>query len=212
MPLSTKPHRQAAATVAPSTSEQTVCASGVYTTGEQKVSAITPSIVGNLDASSFASSIVAAIEGKGVTVPADTLLNGMAALIESIEAGGSASGLVCGEFTMASDNMSFGLEIEKPEGFVNGSVPTLAVAYNKTYTKVESQEAQLLCRALALVASNGGVGVRYSQYATKTGGGLFDDPAKVCKWYGVKLWFYGSKDANYRAMRAGDTYGWFYII
>ena len=77
----------AAATVSPSTSEQTVCASGVYTTGAQKVSAITPSIVGNLDASSFASSIVAAVEGKGVTVPDGTLLDGMASLIESIEAG-----------------------------------------------------------------------------------------------------------------------------
>ena len=80
--------KKAAATVAPSTSEQTVCASGVYTTGAQKVSAITPSIVGNLDASSFAASIVAAIEGKGVTVPDGTLLDGMASLIESIEAGG----------------------------------------------------------------------------------------------------------------------------
>ena len=85
--------RKAAATVAPSTSEQTVCASGVYTTGAQKVSAITPSIVGNLDASSFAASIVAAIEGKGVTVPDGTLLDGMAALIESIEAGGGGSQL-----------------------------------------------------------------------------------------------------------------------
>lgn len=84
--------RKAAATVAPSTSEQTVCASGVYTTGEQKVSAITPSIVGNLDASSFAASIVAAVEGKGVTVPAGTLLDGMASLIESIEAGGGEGG------------------------------------------------------------------------------------------------------------------------
>lgn len=83
--------RKAAATVAPSTSEQTVCASGVYTTGEQKVSAITPSIVGNLDASSFAASIVAAIEGKGVTVPSGTLLDGMAALIESIETGGGGA-------------------------------------------------------------------------------------------------------------------------
>ena len=80
--------KKAASTVAPSTSEQTVCASGVYTTGEQKVSAITPSIVGNLDASSFAASIVAAIEGKGVTVPDGTLLDGMAALIESIQTGG----------------------------------------------------------------------------------------------------------------------------
>lgn len=36
------------------------------------------------------SAIKAAIEGKGVTVPDGTLLDGMAALIESIEAGGSA--------------------------------------------------------------------------------------------------------------------------
>ena len=81
--------KKAAATVAPSTSEQTVCASGVYTTGEQKVSAITPSIVGNLDASSFAASIVTAIEGKGVTVPTGTKLSGLAALIESIQTGGA---------------------------------------------------------------------------------------------------------------------------
>lgn len=38
-------------------------------------------------------SIVAAIEGKGVTVPDATLLDGMAALIESIEAGGGAGEL-----------------------------------------------------------------------------------------------------------------------
>lgn len=80
--------KKAAATVAPSTSEQTVCASGVYTTGAQKVSAITPSIVGNLDASSFAASIVAAVEGKGVTVPDGTLLDGMAEAIAAIQTGG----------------------------------------------------------------------------------------------------------------------------
>ena len=37
--------------------------------------------------------IKAAIEGKGVTVPETTLLDGMAALIESIEAGGGGSEL-----------------------------------------------------------------------------------------------------------------------
>lgn len=97
--------RKAAATVAPSTSEQTVCASGVYTTGEQKVSAITPSIVGNLDASSFAASIVAAVEGKGVTVPNGTLLDGMASLIESIEGGGGGGSvkLAHGTLIFASD-------------------------------------------------------------------------------------------------------------
>lgn len=45
--------------------------------------------------------IVAAIEGKGVTVPDTTMLDGMAALIESIEAGGNPFGVTCtyGTFT-----------------------------------------------------------------------------------------------------------------
>ena len=107
--------RKAAATVAPSTSEQTVCASGVYTTGEQKVSAITPSIVGNLDASSFAASIVAAVEGKGVTVPDGTLLDGMAALIESIEAGGVQIGnfstINYGSFQLAEDASEYTIDL-----------------------------------------------------------------------------------------------------
>ena len=46
--------------------------------------------------------IKAAIEGKGVTVPDATLLDGMAALIESIEAGGGgASGISFGVYTPA---------------------------------------------------------------------------------------------------------------
>lgn len=48
--------------------------------------------------------IKAAIEGKGVTVPDATLLDGMAALIESIQAGGGdgASTLWGGKFTTGS--------------------------------------------------------------------------------------------------------------
>ena len=39
--------------------------------------------------------IQTAIEGKGVTVPSGTLLDGMAALIESIEAGGGGGNVTC---------------------------------------------------------------------------------------------------------------------
>ena len=46
--------------------------------------------------------IKAAVEGKGVTVPAGTLLDGMAALIESIEAGGGVSGIAYGIYIPAS--------------------------------------------------------------------------------------------------------------
>ncbi len=48
------------------------------------------------------SAIKTAIEGKGVTVPDGTLLDGMAALIESIEAGGGD--YVIGSVTPASDS------------------------------------------------------------------------------------------------------------
>ena len=48
--------------------------------------------------------IKTAVEGKGVTVPDGTLLDGMAALIESIEAGGGGSGnFATGTFTTTDD-------------------------------------------------------------------------------------------------------------
>lgn len=50
--------------------------------------------------------IKTAIEGKGVTVPAGTLLDGMAALIESIEAGGGGN-IVAGSFTPTSNMKTF---------------------------------------------------------------------------------------------------------
>lgn len=46
--------------------------------------------------------IKAAIEGKGITVPDATLLDGMAALIESIEAGGGATGITTGVYIPTS--------------------------------------------------------------------------------------------------------------
>ena len=47
--------------------------------------------------------IKTAIEGKGVTVPSGTLLDGMAALIESIEAGGGSGNFATGTFTTTDD-------------------------------------------------------------------------------------------------------------
>lgn len=52
------------------------------------------------------SAIKAAIEGKGVTVPDGTLLDGMASLIESIEAGGGGN-IVAGSFTPTSNMNTF---------------------------------------------------------------------------------------------------------
>lgn len=60
--------------------------------------------------------IKAAIEGKGVTVPDGTLLDGMASLIESIEAGGGAGELFHTEITPATSGEVLTLEVgEKGE-------------------------------------------------------------------------------------------------
>ena len=100
------------------------------------------------------SSIKAAIEGKGVTVPEATLLDGMASLIESIEAGGVNynSTIVSGSFTLSErtkiPNQTYATSnafiIEHNSGFVPRAVflytekietdcPTLYVSVVKKY-------------------------------------------------------------------------------
>ena len=54
--------------------------------------------------------IKTAIEGKGVTVPDTTLLDGMASLIESIEAGGGVSGITYGIYIPSVTGKSHTIE------------------------------------------------------------------------------------------------------
>ena len=74
--------------------------------------------------------IQTAIEGKGVTVPSGTLLDGMAALIEGIEAGG-------GNFSVETGSITFA-ESYKPKStplvisHSLGKIPFAFIAYNGT--------------------------------------------------------------------------------
>lgn len=81
------------------------------------------------------SAIKAAIEGKGVTVPDGTLLDGMAALIESIEAGGGGSFDLSNFLKNITDVISFsftptrdgaGYNITKPS---TNSIPRMGFVY-----------------------------------------------------------------------------------
>lgn len=80
--------------------------------------------------------IKAAIEGKGVTVPDATLLDGMAALIESIEAGGGSGGngiiFTTGIFTPADDTTSITIQ----HGL--GVVPDIVAYWAQESTTVAS--------------------------------------------------------------------------
>ena len=73
--------------------------------------------------------IKAAIEGKGVTVPDATLLDGMAALIDSIEVGGGGFQVALGTFTPAETKALNSLppvSIEHNAGFT----PDVFIFYN----------------------------------------------------------------------------------
>ena len=71
--------------------------------------------------------IKTAIEGKGVTVPDGTLLDGMAALIESIEAGGGGGAKTAsGTFTLASPAFSYQVTHNL------GTVPNFALIWQDT--------------------------------------------------------------------------------
>ena len=63
-----------------------------------------------------------AIEGKGVTVPDATLLDGMAALIESIQAGGGGLNVEYGTVTVAEDMR----KLSVPHNL--GAIPKLYIA------------------------------------------------------------------------------------
>ena len=81
--------------------------------------------------------IKAAIEGKGVTVPDGTLLDGMAALIESIEAGGGAGELFHTEITPATSGEVLTLEVgekgERIEAMIVSVKVGSAFEYGKNY-------------------------------------------------------------------------------
>lgn len=97
--------KKAAATVSPSTSEQTVCASGVYTTGAQKVAAITKNLLAQLDPDFVAANIKKDVDLFG--------------LVGTLEAGGATDGageMFYAEITPATSGEVLTLEVgEKGE-------------------------------------------------------------------------------------------------
>ena len=81
------------------------------------------------------SAIAAAIAGKGVTVPSGTLLDGMAALIESIEAGGGGSFDLSNFLQNITDVISFSFTPTRDGGSYNiikpstNSIPRMGFVY-----------------------------------------------------------------------------------
>ena len=75
--------------------------------------------------------IKTAIEGKGVTVPDATLLDGMAALIESIEAGSISNNIVAGSFTLA-ESLTTSSPLYIDVTFPKDELPLMYLVYENT--------------------------------------------------------------------------------
>lgn len=100
--------------------------------------------------------IQTAIEGKGVTVPSGTLLDGMAALIDSIEKGGGGAKIITGEFTL--DTADTGVLIEHNLS----EVPNFAYYFALLAPSTSNQYGNYVTRFFAIYLD----GIHYSYYVS----------------------------------------------
>lgn len=107
------------------------------------------------------SAIKTAVEGKGVTVPDGTLLDGMAALIESIEAGGGD--VVLGEITFTSSE-----NVTLTDAFpVRSQVPKAFFWFEKGMNYNDDTHTKM--RPLALIAARNDGGTENDTAGRYTG-------------------------------------------
>lgn len=146
--------------------------------------------------------IKTAIEGKGVTVPAGTLLDGMAALIESIEAGGGGTKISIGTYTPTGNTA----HITVPH--MLGVIPTFAFV---CLVNGGSETGLLMLFQSELTRD---VNHPYSDYVGE-GEPLTSDGSTEQKPYNTKA--YGANESNvsfgintsgYSLFIAGNTYQW----
>ena len=146
------------------------------------------------------SAIKAAIEGKGVTVPDATMLDGMAALIESIEAGGTIGGrkFISGEITFSE-------------------TPTSEITISHDSLGLRSQPFVFL--AATATAPSDHIGALIS---ARAGSGVYVNSSKrfsVLSGTSQTIDCYGSaadtsftiQSASAKKMLAGKTYIWFRV-
>lgn len=124
--------------------------------------------------------------------------------------GGGEFKVLTGEFVLAQDSMSYGLEIQAPDGYEKGTVPKFCAVVNTT-SLLSTQNTQTTTRCL-FIYSDGETAYRRSSSADAAQNVVADEPGKVCKWNGVKMWIYGSNDANYNQFRAGDVYKYYIVL
>lgn len=147
------------------------------------------------------SAIAAAIAGKGVAVPDGTLLDGMAALIEAIQAGGTST-LFSGTITPSEDATSISIQHNM------GKVPKIIYIVTSNYTVNYISHCTWVVENSFLIPSKGG------RFYGKTS----SPPNTLLILFGANTGFTSSiKDqtatldsgSSSAKFHAGDTYNWY---
>ena len=140
--------------------------------------------------------IKAAIEGKGVTVPDGTLLDGMAALIESIEAGvgGGANNVSFGTYTAVESDVA-----HKVEHSLGTTPAALLFLYVGLPTDISSKYDDSL--VAHIIPNKDSVSYRWMIYRSR-----FTEGALSAKATSI-LWSTGTANVNFdRVNNINDQY------
>ena len=166
--------------------------------------------------------IQTAIEGKGVTVPSGTLLDGMAALIESIEAGSTSNNIVVGSFTL-SESLTTSSPLYIDITFPKDELPLMYLVYEDTSNLSHRDTSHTARRLRSVIAirekSNGtdyhtfmaiGSYNNASQYSMKYAGGTInyvnDDYPTAGGVHGSMTISLVAKQIRFEATSDGEPY------
>lgn len=145
--------------------------------------------------------IAAAIAGKGVTVPDGTMLDGMAALIEAIQAGGTST-LFSGTITPSEDATSISIQHNM------GKDPKIIYIETSNYTVGYISHCIWVIKSSFSIPSNGG-----TFYGKTT-----SPPNTLLTWFGSNTGFNSSINnqtaelytgSSRAKLHAGETYNWY---
>lgn len=153
--------------------------------------------------------IKAAIEGKGVTVPDATLLDGMAALIDSIEAGGGD--VVLGEITFTSNE-----NVTITDAFpVRSQVPKAFFWFEKGLNFTDTTHTKRRPLALIAARSDGGTTIdtagKYTGAYVQTSSGSNNPSASTINATNMFNRTSENTSNNYAIMRGNYNTGTLYF-
>ena len=91
------------------------------------------------------------IEGKGLTVPEGTLLDGMASMLENIEAGGTSNNIVVGSFTL-SESLTTSSPLYIDVTFPKDELPLMYLVYEDTSNLLHDDTSHTEIRLRSVIA------------------------------------------------------------